>query len=99
MEDSGDKSFQNLLATIYNSKTGTGQTNADTLARNLPLFFLRSGFYYNSTPASRSLRGFYWSLRGYSSASANNLDFTSTYTIPQYSNDRGYGFAVRCLAR
>ena len=98
------KSFQNLVATIYNSRTGSGQTNADTLVQNLPLSFLRSGYYGYSNGAlnHRDTVGYYWSAQSYPSGTnpyANYLYFRSTVINPQDGNHRGYGVALRCLAR
>ena len=99
MEYSGNKSFQNLIATIYNSKTGSSLTNADTGL--LALSFLYSGVYgYDSGALNyRGTRGYYWSLRGDSDTYANYLNFYSTHVYPQDGYYRGRGIAVRCLAR
>ena len=65
------------------------------------LSFLRSGNYNYDSGAlnNRGTNGNYWSLRGNSGTNANNLNFNSTNINPQNGNNRGNGFAVRCLAR
>ena len=42
--------------------------------------------------------GDYWSLRSSSTTASNFLNFGNTLLNPQNANDRGYGFAVRCVA-
>ena len=99
-ETDSKKSFSNLTNTyISRASTATGLTNADTGL--LALFFLRLGSYTysNGDLGTRGAYGYYWSLRGLSGTDANYLYFSSTYVSPQRGNARGYGFAVRCLAR
>ena len=102
------KSFSNLTNTYLSFSTthtsgeyekidGKGQYRSDITL----LSFLLSGDYYyvSSALVARGSYGNYWSLRGLSGTSANDLNFYSTGINPQDGYGRGYGFAVRCLAR
>ena len=100
MENSGSKSFQNLIAMVYNPKTGSGATYLSGYHRSdiILLSFLRSG-YYSDSLAFRETGGFYWSLRILSDTGVDGFGFLSTNIVPQGSYARGYGFPIRCLAR
>ncbi len=98
----GNDSFSNLLGTY-----GLPTTNTDNVApkanqlANFPLNFLRTGHYYYSDGKvyRRATHGYWWSATRSSATHANRL-YTSTADVyPQYSVYRGYGFAVRCVAR
>ena len=96
------KSFSNLINTyIRRSSNTTDLENADIGL--LALSFLRSGYYYYDSGAlnGRGTYGYYWSAQSYTSGTtlgAYSLHFLSTYVYPQNGNNRGNGFAVRCLA-
>ena len=91
------------LVELYLGRSGntSGPENLDTTLLIPPLSFLRSGYYYSPSGdrGDRGFYGYYWSRRSYSSTSAYFLNFFSTYVNPQGGNFRGYGFALRCLAR
>ena len=67
----------------------------------LPLAFLRVGYYHYSNGGlyDQAPEGNYWSSRRNGATSAHILVFGPGALTPQFSNDRGYGFAFRCLAR
>ena len=64
-----------------------------------PLSFLRSGYFawVSASLGNRGGYGYYWSLRSANTTYSNSLRFSSTLLNPQNSNDRGSGFAVRCV--
>ena len=68
-----------------------------------PTEFVYSGYYsYGGTLYSRPV-GHYWSASVGSATYSRNLNFSTGGTArslnPQGSNGKGYGFAVRCVAR
>ena len=79
----------------------SGNHNSDSYIQMYPLSFLRSGNYRYPRSTLESLTSFggYWSSRNYSQTNAYYLSFTASYLYPQLSNDRAYGFPLRCLAR
>ena len=104
----GNKSYYNLISSVYRSTNGKsyiandgGTKNADTSLLYSPLSFLRSGYYYweSASRDNRSSLGGYWESRSYSSITARLLYFLSTHLYPQDYDVRGYGFSVRCDAR
>ena len=99
---SGGGSYRELLK-LYSNRTGniSGLTQGDTVAMLAQLSFLRSGSYHCAS-GSLSLRtsyGYYWSGHYDSIADSYYLYFYSTNLYPQNGNRRGFGFALRCLAR
>ena len=68
---------------------------------NFPLNFLRTGYYNYSDGKvySRTTDGRWWFATRGSATHAITLYTDTTYVYPQYSNYRGHGFAVRCVAR
>ena len=76
--------------------------NKDALLQQSPFSLIRSGYYeYGGTGARNqvSLLGFFWEGQTISATLAQDLLFYATYLDPHHSNDRGYGFAIRCLGR
>ena len=59
---------------------------------------LHSGYYEHSA-GNRGTRGYYWSSNSNSSTESFGLRFSSTDLSLQYGGGRGYGLAIRCLAR
>ena len=41
--------------------------------------------------------GYYWAATPNGATSGRYLHFFSTFVYPQYSNNRGFGFPVRCV--
>ena len=78
----------------------TSEDNRDSGLLSSPLSFLRSGYFYwgNAGLNDRGGSGNYWSLRSNSTTNSYYLYFNNTGLNPQYSNNRGNGFAVRCVA-
>ena len=78
--------------------TSNCESNTDSGLLSNPLSFLRSGSFawYYAGQYGRGGNGYYWSLRSASTTGSNTLGFSSTYLYPQYSSNRGDGFAVRC---
>lgn len=84
-----------------------GVDNTDNVApkanqlANFPLNFLRTGIYGYSDGKvyDRTTTGNWWSATRSSATNANNLNTNTTNVNPQNSNNRGNGFAVRCVAR
>ena len=75
------------------------EANQDAGIISNPLSFLRSGFFVWNYAGlgDRGGSGTYWSLRSANTTGSSNLGFYNTYLNPQYLNNRGYGFAVRCV--
>ena len=75
--------------------------NADTAVLSFPLSFIRSGYYYwnNGGLHLRTYRGYFWSSYASSVTSSRFLFFYGGVLYPQYVGNKGYGFAVRCVAR
>ena len=109
-----DKSFYNLLDTYYTGTISSGnpQTNSTlanpsalTMQQNLmrsdPLGFMVSGVYgrSNGTIVNRTTEGSFWSGTAVSAMSAHYLLSSSRGFAPQYAAYRGFGYAVRCVAR
>ena len=110
--NTGARSFTNLLTNTsadsgYNLAI-TASLSKDTSLHTLPLAFIRGG-YYNwgnkdyptemGAPRNRRSYGYYWSSTAYSTTSSRFLGFSSTRLLPSYGYNKGYGFAVRCVAR
>ena len=74
---------------------------ADTATLLAPLSLVRGGyyFYYNGTLNNQSSYGYYWSRRLANATLGYYLLFSSGGVYPQNSNNRGLGFALRCLPR
>ena len=91
---SGNKSYYNLIISVYGRINNDTKANADTSLLYPPLSFLRPG-YYSYNDGSRSTRhslGYYWESRTYHRSTvpyANGLAFYSTYLHPPDGNDRG----------
>ncbi len=66
-----------------------------------PLGFVRSGYFswYSSVLLTRKNDGYYWSTFPYSQAYSRSLHFYSSYLNPQNGDNKGRGFAVRCVSR
>ena len=63
--------------------------------------FPRSGNYnYNSGGLNnRGSNGYFWSSRSNSATNSYNLNFNASNLNPQNNNNKGNGFAVRCVAQ
>ena len=103
------KSWQNLLTTTYWGDTDNrdGASNLSSaegaaMLHKMPLSIVFSG-YYNWVVGGLSSRGSgggYWSSTPNSNYyNAYNLNFGSTNVNPQGSNNKPYGFTIRCVAR
>ena len=57
---------------------------------------MRGGYIDGRILHYAGLRGYYWSNTARSNTDAYFLRFTSSIN-PQYSNERRYGFPLRCL--
>ena len=105
----GNNDFYGLFDTAYtignNSRGNQASnkdwaTNVDTPIQAFPLSFLRSGSYawYSGGLNSRGSGGNYWSAASYSTTNSYYLVFRGSTLGPRGSYDKGYGFAVRCVA-
>ena len=63
-----------------------------------PLFFVRGGDIISRTLYRAGYAGYYWSSTVQSDTDARGLSFSSGGSITQGSNDRNYGFSLRCVA-
>ena len=104
--------FYNLLVLQYGMKVGSNAgdgvnhgndyfRNADTAVLSFPLSFIRSGFYYWNIGGlnGRTNGGNFWSSYASSVTYSRVLNFYGRYLYPQFGYNKGYGFAVRCVAR
>ncbi len=66
-----------------------------------PLQFLRTGLYHRSygNLASRTTHGYWWSATAGSATYGRYLDTSTGFVHAQNNYFRGYGFALRCVAR
>ena len=66
-----------------------------------PLQFLRTGYYSRSYGllASRTTGGYWWSDTAGSATGGRYLATNTGNVYAQYNGWRGYGFALRCVAR
>ena len=99
------------LPTSNNSNSGSFQalTNAYSISSNAagstalvsaPLYLVRSGGVASGSLRRAGYGGYYWSsTASYYASSAHLLGFYSGRVDPSYSDDRYYGYSVRCLAR
>ena len=64
-------------------------------------YFLRTGYYSLSDGYinARVTIGHWWSDAVRTNSQAHNLTTYTEYVIPEYTDPRGYGFAVRCVVR
>ena len=87
--------YQALMA-AYNI---TSNTDSTTRITQSPLYFHPSGNVLSGSLRYAGSNGNYWSSTAYSSTNyAYYLNFYSGYVNPSYSNNRYFGFSVRCLA-
>ncbi len=89
--------YSSLTTTYHITNNSTGSTKL----RQSPLAFVYTGFYYyrNGSLANVGSLGRYWYRTAYSGTDAYYLGFDSATVRPQYSDDRGHGFALRCVGR
>ena len=112
--NSGNKSFYNLLDIYYTGAITSGNPQTDStianpsaltimqnIMRSNSLDFVVSGAYFrsNGTIYGRVTEGSFWSATVYSNGGAYNLSSYFTGFYLQKTNNRGHGFAVRCVAR
>ena len=107
--NNGDYDFYGLFDTAYsignntrgNQATNTQTSNSvDAKIQVFPLSFLRSGgyYWYSGGLNGRGSLGRYWSAASYSDTNSYNLYFSSSSLYPRRTSNKGYGFAVRCVA-
>ena len=65
-----------------------------------PLSLIRSGYFYcfGASPYSRNSGGDYWYSRSANTIRSNYLGFYDTGLYLQVGDNRGDGYAVRCVA-
>ena len=89
--------YVNLITTTY----GLSGADGSATIRSAPLDFVYTGTYDHSS-GSMYLEGgyaYYWSRTANSASAVFYLGFGSAAVDPQHPGDRGYGFAIRCLAK
>ncbi|MBQ6394591.1 hypothetical protein IJH97_02475, partial [Candidatus Saccharibacteria bacterium] len=96
-QNSGTKSFQNLIRTVY----GISATNTDASVIAEPLHFIHSGSYFwnDANLRNQGTNGSFWSSAARSDVQSHHLDFYGTSLNPQSGASKGIGFTVRCVAR
>ena len=93
---STDYSFAKLMNTYGYGNNSTGSTKA----RQYPLSYIFSGYYYwgNGNLYSQGTNGYWWSTSANSSTYAYNLGMNSSGLNPQNSLNKAYGLTLRCVA-
>ena len=94
-ENNGDTSYSNLLL-AYGIDFNAGDNRIqpyDAALLNLPLSFLRSGYYGNTGALNAQGVG------GYYRMSSLRLYFNSSNLNPTNRTDANYCYSVRCVAR
>lgn len=95
-----DKSWYKLLFTTYGLSDNSSDSN--NYVRQTPLSFAYTGYYYwvSGAPEGLGTYGLWWSATAVSRTNGRDLDMNTTpRLIPQNSNVKAYGFAVRCVAK
>ena len=89
--------YSSLTTTYHITNSSTGSTKL----RQSPLDFVYTGYYSYSSGSLRleGSYGRYWSRTAFSGSDAYYLYFYSSNVYPQYNNNRGFGFALRCVGR
>ena len=94
-ENNGDTSYSNLLL-AYGIDFDAGDNRIspyDAALLNLPLSYLRSGYYYDTGALN------YQGSNGYYRMSSLRLGFNSSNLNPTYSTNADVGYSVRCVSR
>ena len=98
---SSTKSFGSLTNSYRLTSDGaTSSTNYTAELEASPLSFARSGYYYSGSLHDSGTIGLYWTATSFNSTNiAYDFYYSTSFTIPQYSNDgRYYSPNVRCVA-
>ena len=98
-DNSGSKSFLNLVTTTYGLQDNNVTDSTKIL--QAPLNFVRGGIYHwmIAEVADKGAGGFWWSTTAASATNAYYLYTNNSRIIPQKADDRGHGFTIRCVAR
>ena len=97
--NSGDKSFYHLITEIYGF---TSSSTSSTALRSNPFNFILAGHYVHTSGemSNQTTNARYWTNTAYTSAAyAYHLYMTSSSISTQNSNNKGFGYSVRCVAR
>ena len=102
--NSGDKSFQNLMVTVYQLLTtpGTGNASARDKLLKKPFSYAYSGFYefINGNIYLQNNDLYLWGSEAQDTTIAHRLYVSSdTSVMPQNNGRKPYGFSVRCVNR
>ena len=81
--------------------TGSSLTNAETPLLSFPLSYIRSGYYNFDTTslASRTMSSVSWQSRPHTNGIFSYVLAFSKYFLPSDNWYKGYGFALRYVAR
>lgn len=81
------------------SSASSWPTNSDKTLIEGQTYFVRAGYINNGALTNAGTQGYIWGSTVYSSSNAAVLSFQSNSVQPATTNNRGYGFTVRCIAR
>ena len=98
---SGDTTSKYAFGTMLTAYNYSSWSDKKDIAK-APLFFVPAGYVASGTLRYAGNYGSYWSSRagsGTGTTDAYYLYFFSTLLRPHYNHYRGFGFALRCLAR
>ncbi len=84
---------------ILNASYTTGSSTGDKGLTTAPLFFVRGGYVGSKVLLLAGYYGYYWSSTVDSSTLARYLGFNYGGVNAQYSSNRYFGWAIRCLVR
>ena len=82
----------------WTTQNGVNGYKVTSKSNGNSIFLPAAGCRDDSSLNDAGSYGDYWSLRSSSTTASNFLNFGNTLLNPQNANDRGYGFAVRCVA-
>lgn len=83
---------------LYNDERTSG-TGSGTKLMEVPLWFVRGGFTYNTSLLRYGEYGLYYSSTVINSNNAYGLYFSNNGVTTAYSYDRYAGWSVRCVAK
>ena len=92
-----DGEFQALCTLHKGSACSNGDTNTNALAMRNALSTPLSGYFYNGSVYVQGSYGYFWSSTVSSGTNMYYLYVYSGNVHPLYTNNRYYGFSVRCV--
>ncbi len=102
-DNTGSKSWQNLLRDSYSITVDSYKSGRGLALLSAPFNYLFAGYYTYGSNLDKVLEvgagGWYWSSSASSSTGAHYMMFNEGYIGPQSSSSRGDAWGIRCVAR